>query len=92
MANRRMGVEYAINGFETPGTKDLPEPSAVPPSAAESVNGIDEFRPDFRGDVSASSVKPYLDQVIEDCVEAWAEIGQDEPGVDRRKVSARAHH
>ena len=87
MANRRLGVEYTISGFETKGSKDLPDPNTIAPSSEESQNGIDEFRPDFRGDVGAISVRPFIDRVIEDCVEAWdAGLGQSEPEVDRRKV------
>jgi len=87
LANRRLGVEYIISGFETPGTKDLPDPHSIAPTEAESVNKIDEYRPNFKGDVSASTVKPYIDQVIEDVVEAWADMGEDEPHVDRKKAS-----
>jgi len=66
----------------------LPDPHSLVPTEIDSINKIDEFRPNFKGDVSASTVKPYIDQVIEDVVEAWTEMGEDEPHVDRKKVSA----
>jgi hypothetical protein len=85
-------VEYNISGFDTPGTKDLPDPHSIAPTAAESLNKVEEFRPNFKGDVSASTVKPYIDQVIEDVVAAWAEMGEDEPHIDRKKVSLALVH
>jgi len=89
MANRRLGVEYAVTQFEVIGARDLPDPDSPMPSAAESVNGIQEYRPDFRGDVNATSVMPYIDAVVMDCVEAWeGGVGVGEPEMDRRKVGA----
>lgn len=87
MANRRLGVEYAVTHFEVTGSRDLPDPESIAPSAHESVNGIQEYRPDFRGDLNATSVRPYVEAVVEDCVQAWEEsVGIGEPDVDRRKV------
>ncbi|EIW68941.1 hypothetical protein TREMEDRAFT_71731, partial [Tremella mesenterica DSM 1558] len=71
MANRRLGVEYLITHFEARGTRDLPPPGSVPPSAEESINQVQEFRPDFRADVAHPSVRPFLDQVWEDVVYDW---------------------
>jgi hypothetical protein len=90
MANRRLGVEYIVNGYETTGTSDLPDPDTEVPGVAESVNGIQEYRPDYRGDATASSVKPFLDRTVEDCVEAWQNgswQGESDTDVDRDLVS-----
>lgn len=87
MANRRLGIEYNVSGFESKGGRELPSPESLPTSAGESVNGVEEFRPDFRGDVNAPTVKPFLDQVVQDCMEAWeAGVGKGEPAVTDRKV------
>ncbi|WVQ93692.1 hypothetical protein IAU59_000768 [Kwoniella sp. CBS 9459] len=93
MANRRLGVEYLVSNFESKGSKDLPDPSSEPPKAAESANGVDEFRPDFRGDINAGDVKPFVEQVIEDVMEAWSTHGLhlEEPDVDRTRVEAAVH-
>ena len=87
MANRRLGVEYPVTHFEVTGSHDLPDPESEAPSVVESTNRIQEYRPDFRGDLNATSVRPFIDAVVEDCVEAWAgglDVG--EPVADRRKV------
>ena len=87
MANRRLGIEYNVSGFESKGGKDLPSPDSPPVSAEESVNGVEEFRPDFRSDVNASTVKPFLEQVAQDCMDAWAAgIGKEEPPINALKV------
>lgn len=87
MANRRLGVEYQVNGFQTPGTRDLPDPQSHAPDALESINAVDEFRPDFRTDVTSVSVEPYIEKVVEDCWQAWETgVGDGEEGVDRKKV------
>lgn len=87
MANRRLGVEHQVKDFEVRGTRELPDPGPVP-SVEESINGIQEFRPDFRRLSTSPTVRPFLDQVTEDVTEAWeAGLGKLEPGVDRKKVS-----
>lgn len=85
MANRRLGVEYAVTNFDVVGTKDLPDPDSHAPSADASVNKIQEYRPDFRGDVTASNVKPYIDTVVEDVVGAWEGTMEGEE-LDRKRV------
>ena len=93
MANRRLGVEYTIANFETAGARDLPDPQSTPPTKDESVTGVDEFRPDFRGDSQHHTVAPYLDAVVHDVVEAWeGGVGNGEPEVDLRKVGAVLYH
>ncbi|WVF66068.1 hypothetical protein IAT40_000807 [Kwoniella sp. CBS 6097] len=93
MANRRLGVEYLVTNFESKGSKDLPDPSTEPPKAAESANEVDEFRPDFRGDINAGDVKPFIEQVIDDVMEAWTShnLHLEEPEVDRTRVEAAVH-
>lgn len=92
MANRRLGVEYTVNGFDCKGTRELPDPSTIPPSADTSVNGVDEFRPDFRGDVSSATVRTYLDVVAHDCKAAWAEtLAEEEPDVDDDHIIKAVH-
>ncbi|WVR03639.1 hypothetical protein IAU60_000633 [Kwoniella sp. DSM 27419] len=87
MANRRLGVEYAVTNFETKGTKDLPDPESEPVKAAESVNGVDEFRPNFKGDLTTDNVKEFIDTVVEDVLEAWeGGVKGDEPNVDRERI------
>ncbi|RSH94882.1 hypothetical protein EHS25_004688 [Saitozyma podzolica] len=85
MANRRLGVEYAVTNFDVMGTKDLPDPDSHAPSADASVNKIQEYRPDFRGDVTASNVKPYIDTVVEDVVGGWEGTMEGED-LDRKRV------
>jgi hypothetical protein len=85
MANRRLGVEYAVTNFDVVGTKDLPDPDSHAPSAEASVNRIQEYRPDFRGDVTASNVKPYIDTVVEDVVGGWEGTMEGEE-LDRKRV------
>ena len=89
MANRRLGVQYPVKEFECHGSRDLPEPGTIPPSPAESVNGVQEFRPDFRiTDPTTPAVKPFFDQVVDDCTNEWdAQIEPEEEQVDRKKVS-----
>jgi hypothetical protein len=88
MANRRLGVEYAVTQFEVTGSRDLPDPDSEPPRIEESFNGIQEYHPDFRGDINATSVRPFIDAVVDDCVEAWeAGVGIGELEADRKKVS-----
>ncbi|ORX35350.1 hypothetical protein BD324DRAFT_609586 [Kockovaella imperatae] len=71
MANRRLGVQYAIQGFEVRGSRELPEPGTSAPSPTESANGVQEFRPYFRGEITSPEAKPFIDQVVDDCLEAW---------------------
>jgi hypothetical protein len=85
MANRRLGVEYAVTNFDVMGTKDLPDPDSHAPSDDASVNKIQEYRPDFRGDVTASNVKPYIDTVVEDVVGGWEGTMEGED-LDRKRV------
>lgn len=87
MANRRLGIEYNVSGFESKGGRDLPSPDSPPKSAAESVNEVEEFRPEFRSDVNSPTVKPFIEQVVLDCMEAWeAGVGRGEPVVNDRKI------
>ncbi|WWD16324.1 hypothetical protein CI109_100750 [Kwoniella shandongensis] len=92
MANRRLGVEYAVSNFESKGSRDLPDPASEPRTAAESPNEVDEYRPDFRGDINATSVKPFIEKVVEDVVEAWdGGVGAGEPDVDRERITNAVH-
>lgn len=92
MANRRLGVEYPVSAFESKGTRDLPDPASIPAMAAESVNAVDEFRPDFRADVSSNTVRPFLDTVITDCKTTWNEsYAADEPEVDEDQIVKSVH-
>jgi hypothetical protein len=77
-ANQRLGIEYHVTNFESKGGKILPAPDTSPLSASESPNGVQEFRPDFRAEVSDPRVKPFLDQVAQDVLEVWrSSIGAD---------------
>ncbi|KAK8861753.1 hypothetical protein IAR55_002576 [Kwoniella newhampshirensis] len=92
MANRRLGVEYAVSNFESKGSRELPHPETKPRTAAESPNGVSEFRPDFRGDINATSVSPFIERVVEDVVEAWESgVGVGEPDVDRERITGAVH-
>jgi hypothetical protein len=87
MANRRLGVEYAVTNFDVVGSRDLPDPDTQPPSVNESLNKVREYRPDFRGDVGAANVKPYIERVVEDVVEAWeGGVGEGEEVVDKKRI------
>ncbi|TXT07488.1 hypothetical protein VHUM_03208 [Vanrija humicola] len=87
MANRRLGVEYPVSSFEVKGSRDLPDPTNIPPTAETSVNGVDEFRPDFRADVGSASVRPFVDAVIQDVKAAWNEsYSVEEPEVDGEQI------
>ncbi|KIR27327.1 hypothetical protein I307_04136 [Cryptococcus deuterogattii 99/473] len=87
MANRRLGVEYTVSNFESKGSRDLPDPATHPLTAEESPNGVDEFRPHFGADINASTVKPFIDIVIEDVWEAWQSgQGDEDVEADRQKV------
>ncbi|KAE8538965.1 hypothetical protein D1P53_005334 [Cryptococcus gattii VGV] len=87
MANRRLGVEYTVSNFESKGSRDLPDPVTHPLTAEESPNGVDEFRPHFGADINASTVKPFIDIVIEDVWEAWQSgQGDEDVEADRQKV------
>ena len=80
MANRRLGIEYNAAGFQVKGSKNLPAPGTIPPTAAESINGVQEYSPDFRADAGSESVKQFLDQVYEDV------CAYGEPDVEREKI------
>ena len=87
MANRRLGIEYNVSGFESKGGRELPSPDSTPKSAAESVNGVEEFRPYYKADVNSPTVKPFLDQVVQDVMDAWeAGVGKGESVINDRKV------
>ncbi|WVQ76655.1 hypothetical protein IAR50_006329 [Cryptococcus sp. DSM 104548] len=87
MANRRLGVEYAVSNYESKGTRTLPDPDSRPLSADESPNSVDEFRPNFLGDVQADSVRPFVDQVVEDVWDAWqATAAEGDAEVDKNKI------
>lgn len=87
MANRRLGVEYNIAEFKTPGSKDLPDSNSIPPTAAESLSGVDEYRPVYGSDPADDAVKPFIDQVVADVTEAWeGALAAEEPEVDSQKV------
>lgn len=87
LANRRLGIEYNVLGYDSRGGRDLPDPASQPASAAESPNNTQEFRPDFRADVNAATVKPFLEQVAHDCREHWdAGMGKGEPELTDQKL------
>ncbi|BEI95319.1 hypothetical protein CcaverHIS631_0102680 [Cutaneotrichosporon cavernicola] len=87
MANRRLGVEYTVSSFEVKGSKELPMPGTIAPEADTSLNGVDEFRPDFRADVGGAAVRPFLDAVTADVKDAWGEgYAVDEPEVDNDQI------
>ena len=87
MANRRLGVEYLVSQFEVVGGRDLPDPESEVLDSKDSANGVQEYRPDFRGDINATSVRPFIDVVVQDCVEAWeGGVRDGEPEADRKKV------
>ncbi|ODN75215.1 hypothetical protein L202_06412 [Cryptococcus amylolentus CBS 6039] len=87
MANRRLGVEYAVSNYESKGNRTLPDPESRPLSADESPNGVSEFRPNFQGDVHADSVRPFVDQVVEDVWDAWqASAIEGDAEVDKPKI------
>lgn len=82
-------MDYSIAGFETPGTKDLPDPSSEVPTEDDSLNGIQEFRPTFGEDAASVDVAPFIAAVIDDVVQAWEDgEGQGDPDVDRKKVGS----
>ncbi len=86
-ANARLGVEYQVSQFETSGTSFLPSPDSDPPGPEESINGIQEYRPDFlMGDVKSPSVQPFIEKVIEDVLENWQ---QGDVEIDRDLVGGR---
>lgn len=92
MANRRVGVEYPVSSFECKGSKDLPDPNSIPPTAETSINGVDEYRPDFRADVSSASVRPFIEAVTADVKKAWAEnYAAAEPEVDDDQIVKAIH-
>nr|XP_019014623.1 uncharacterized protein I206_00706 [Kwoniella pini CBS 10737]OCF53404.1 hypothetical protein I206_00706 [Kwoniella pini CBS 10737] len=86
MANRRLGVEYQVTNFESKGSRQLPDPSSIPPKADEAINGVDEYRPDFQADINSATVKPFIDQVVEDCMDALKDSMSDEPDIDRERI------
>nr|ODO00898.1 hypothetical protein L204_01621 [Cryptococcus depauperatus CBS 7855] len=88
MANRRLGIEYTVSNYESHGSKDLPDPSSRPLTANESPNRVDEFRPDFRGDANASSVKPFVNKVVDDVYDAWIAGQGDDGEMSKKKILA----
>lgn len=92
MANRRLGVEYPVQSFDSKGSRELPDPASIPPTADASINGVDEYRPDFRADVASATVRPFLDQVISDVRTAWSEgFEREEPDVDDEQIVKSVH-
>lgn len=93
MANRRLGVEYTIADFKTPGSKMLPDCNTPPRSAADSAAGVDEYRPPYGNDPEHDQVKPFIEQVEADVIEAWeGGVGAEEPEVDAQKVTCSVLH
>ncbi|WWC85972.1 uncharacterized protein L201_000842 [Kwoniella dendrophila CBS 6074] len=91
-ANQRLGVEYLVSNFISKGSMDLPDPNSTPPKAENSMNGVDEFAPEFKADLNSSNVKPFIDQVVEDCLEALkGGLGDEEPDIDREKITSAVH-
>ena len=87
MANKRMGVEYNVSGFEVRGSGSLPNPDTPAPYPHQSANLIQEYRPDFRADIGHSSVQPFVHRVVDDVWELWqGGVGEGEPEMDRKKV------
>jgi hypothetical protein len=70
-ANRRLGIMYNVSKFESKGDNVLPDPSSTPLGPDESVNGVQEFRPDFSAGPDALTVKPFLEQVTADVTYEW---------------------
>lgn len=87
LTNRRMGVEYAVSGFEVKGSKDLPEPNPYAPGPAESINFVQEYRPVFTPDVQDDSVRTFLGVVVQDVQEAWDGLKDSEP-IDQGRVNS----
>ncbi|WVW81980.1 hypothetical protein I302_103984 [Kwoniella bestiolae CBS 10118] len=91
-ANRRLGVEYQVTNFDSKGSRELPDPTSEATKAENSINGVDEFRPDFKSELNAPSVKPFIDQVVQDCIEAWqGGVLNDEPEIDVDRITNSVH-
>ncbi|OCF73509.1 hypothetical protein I204_05351 [Kwoniella mangroviensis CBS 8886] len=91
-ANRRLGVEYQVANFEAKGARELPAPNSDAPKAEDSISGVDEFRPDFKAELSSPSVKPFIDQVVQDCIEAWQSgVLGNEPDIDIDRITNSVH-
>lgn len=89
--NRRIGLEYAISGFEVPGSPLLlpPQPagSAEIPVVGTSLNSIQEYRPDYTKTNEDAEIRELLDLVVEEVWGRWNRGGNEgEQGVDREKV------
>ena len=86
-ANRRLGIEYNVSKFESKGSRNLPDPSSVPPPPVESANHVHEFRPDFTQDVKAPTVRPFIQQVVEDVIAEWdIGVGYLEPETSHENI------
>ncbi|KAK4686957.1 hypothetical protein P7C73_g3159, partial [Tremellales sp. Uapishka_1] len=92
-ANRRLGVEYLVSGFEVQGSKDLPAPESKAPHILQSVNCCEEYRPNFQGDINAPTVRPFIDRVVEDCIYEWEEkgMGAGEEDIGRDQIERAVH-
>jgi hypothetical protein len=53
----------------------------------ESVNHVQEFRPDFRADAKAPTVQPFLEQVTADVIAEWeGGVSFQEPTTTHEKI------
>jgi hypothetical protein len=86
-ANQRLGIEYNVSKFESKGLKYLPDPSSTPLLANQSPNMVREMRPDFTQDVKAPTVRPFINQVVEDVIREWdGGVYQLEPVATHEKI------
>jgi hypothetical protein len=86
-ANQRLGIEYNVSKFESKGLKYLPDPSSTPLLANQSPNMVHEMRPDFTQDVKAPTVRPFINQVVEDVIREWdGGVYQLEPVTTHEKI------
>jgi hypothetical protein len=91
MANRRLGVQYPVKYHESLGTPHLPAPNTRAPPLEESLNRVQEYRPDYNHTPQEDeSVAEFLYIIKEDVWNAWEqEHGDMEEveGVNKSKVS-----
>jgi hypothetical protein len=78
---------YNVSKFESKGGTDLPDPKTAPLGPEESVNGVQEFRPDFSASLDALTVKPFIEQVTADVINEWdSGVGYKEPEASHQKI------
>lgn len=90
-ANRLLGVEYHVSGFDVPGSAVLPDPESVPPAPHQSVSGVAEHRPEYAPDQRGRGVREYLDQVVQDVLDEWPRFEGQEGQVDREGVAEKVN-